>query len=216
MRIWTLGVVALIVSTVLITAAVSTGSATRRLPISLLDASKKRTICPSDPSGSGILTDGDFSQGSLRHRGYKNGIRRGAFAPDWVVTGRTIDFVGPTGWPPAVNPYCSVDLDGTPGPGGIRHLPFATQQGVMYTVTFSLSGNGNCGPTIKAMVIEAAHQSANFTWNISSGNDVENGVWATQTWAFKAEAAMTVLRFASRDPVGNCGAVVAAISVTQN
>jgi hypothetical protein len=177
---------------------------------------RRRAICPSDPSGTGLLTDGDFSQRSIPSRGYRNGISRGPFAPDWVVTGRTIDFVGPKAWPPAVNPYCSVDLDGTPGPGGIRHLPFATEQGASYTVTFQLSGNGNCGPTVKQMVVKAAGQSTAFQWDISSGNSVENGVWAPETWAFIAQSATTVLAFASRDPAGNCGAVVAAISVTQN
>jgi hypothetical protein len=125
--------------------------------------------CPAYQGGTGILTDGDFSQAALPPTGSTNGIPRGMeFAPDWIVKGRTIDFAGTSGWPPTAAPYCSVDLDGTPGPGGIEHSAFASQRGEMYTVSFQLSGNGACGPTVKTMLIKAAKQFATFTWDISN------------------------------------------------
>jgi len=172
--------------------------------------------CPPNPSGSGILPDGDFSQAPIPVGGYTNGVPRGTeFAPDWIVTGRTIDFVGPGEWGPN-DPYCTVDLDGTPGPGGIRHSGVATNQGASYTVSFQFSGNGTCGPTIKTMLVKAAHQFQTFTWDITNGNDAQHGVWVAETWTFVAKGAITALTFKSQDPRGNCGPMIAAISVAQS
>lgn len=55
-----------------------------------------------------------------------------------------------------------------------------------------------------------------FTWNTSDGNDAQHGHFAQETWVFKAYHVSTTLSFESKEPVGNCGPLVAAISVTRN
>jgi hypothetical protein len=114
---------------------------------------------------------------------------------------------------------CSVDLDGQEDRnpvGGIRASAFPTKAGTQYALTFLLSGNGHCPPTIKAMKVEAAGQFQEYTWNTASGNDAQDGDFAQQTWQFTASNPVTRLTFQSLDPKGSgCGAVVAAISVTR-
>jgi Protein of unknown function (DUF642) len=179
-----------------------------------------KTFCPTSPNGSGLLEDGDFSQ--ARYPG-PNWIVFGKgqkFAPRWKVAKETVDFVG--GYFLTPNGVCSVDLDGdATNPmgsiGSIAHSPFATVSGLAYTATFLFSGNGFNAPTVKTMVVSAAGQSQQFTWDTSSGNDAEHGVFQIESWSFTAVGPTTKLKFTSLDPKKSCcGPVVAAISVTQN
>ena len=67
------------------------------------------------------------------------------------------------------------------------------------------------------MTIKAAGQFAEFTWNTASVNEVEDGIYAPQTWSFVARSPLTTLVFISDDPPSSGrGAIVAAISVTKN
>src|ERR1700728_2788556 len=50
--------------------------------------------CPSNPNGTGILPDGDFSQVADESYGYKKGQ---IFAPSWEVSKGTTDFYSSTG-----------------------------------------------------------------------------------------------------------------------
>ena len=111
---------------------------------------------------------------------------------------------------------CSVDLDGI-AVGAIKHNAFATTPSAAYTVSFLLSGDATCAPTVKTMEVKAAGQSQTFTWDISKGNDAQHGVFQAETWSFTAASLSTALEFASLDRRGSgCGAVIAAIAVTQN
>ena len=176
--------------------------------------------CPPYSGGSGVLPDGDFSQ-AVQPGPSQNGdavfFKGQIFAPSWVVRADSIDFVSSTYW--NVGGVCSVDLDGQQDPnpvGGIRSSGFTTRRGKPYIVTFTLSGNGYCPPTVKTMKIEAAGQFMEYTWNISSGNDAQDGHYTQETWQFTATHPVTRLAFVSLDPTGSgCGAVVAAISVTK-
>jgi hypothetical protein len=172
------------------------------------------TPCPSSPAGTGILYDGDFAQTVYPGFGYVTVSGGQTFAPDWSSTGESIDFVGM--YFSAPHGVCCVDLDGTPGPGGIVHTPITTVIGSAYTVSFLLSGNGWCGPTVKNLTETAAGQSGAFTWDISRGNDAQHSVFTPKTWAFTATSTQTKLQLASADyAAGNCGPVVAAIAVTR-
>ncbi len=109
---------------------------------------------------------------------------------------------------------CSVDLDGTPGPGGIKSAPFATKANQKYTVSFLFSGNGYCDgePNVKKMTVEANGQHERFTWNVQKQGYAQNGNYLQETWQFLGKAETTLV-FASNDPPGDCGPVVAAVTV---
>jgi len=69
------------------------------------------------------------------------------------------------------------------------------------------------------MLIEAAGQSEQLTWDTSSGHDAQNGDFEQETWSFTATGSRTGLKFESLDPKPRravCGPVIGAISVTQN
>jgi Protein of unknown function (DUF642) len=175
--------------------------------------------CGSLPSGTGILRDGDFSQAP--NPGNDTGVGPGTtFAPHWMSSGpRTIDFYGTGSGVPWSEPegLCSVDLDGTPGPGSIRHRLFDTQPGVKYILSFLFSGNGACAPATKEMEVRIARLRKRFTWDASGGNSAQNGVWKPETLKFTAAHTRTRLEFSSRDlNAGNCGPAVAGIAVTQS
>ncbi len=169
--------------------------------------------CPVYSGGSGILSDGDFSEAQFPG-GYETFDSGQSFAPNWTVTGpRSIDFIGSYWTTPGG--LCSVDLDGSPGPGGIEHTAFSTTSGVTYKLGFEFSGNGACLPKIKKMTIFAAGQKETLTWNIDDG-DAQSGDFKRNTWEFVADSKMTILQFKSDDPnPGSCGPVVAAITVKQ-
>jgi hypothetical protein len=206
-------------ATLFLLSLVSAASAAPRpAPVSSLArdhaALRTQANCPVYSGGTGILSDGDFSQVVDPGTNLPTYAKGTVFAPDWVVTKHTIDLYGSSAWRAGTG-YCSVDVDGTPGPGGIRHAPFATIQGAQYTVTFLFSGNGACGPTVKTMVIKSGGQSATFTWDLTSEGDAQNGNWAQESWTFTAQKPTATVLFASKDhPKGNCGPVVAAVSVT--
>jgi hypothetical protein len=224
MRIWLIGLAVFLASSVVGSAAAAptgvTPSSRLLLPPSRPVIRNQTGNCAPSPSGSGILADGDFSAAPDPGQG-EIGLRKGTeFAPDWIVSGpKTIDFYGPENpfWQ-APNGVCNVDLDGTPGPGGIAHSAFATTKGAAYTVTFMLSGNGACAPTVKTVIVKTyGDQFATFTWDTSNGHDAQHGFWSPETWGFTAVRPLMKVVFASQDsPKGNCGAVIAAISVTKS
>jgi len=176
---------------------------------------KKVTKCPAWPGGSGLLDDGDFhlAPEPMPSERYSKGQ---IFANGWKVAKRTVDFVG-TYWP-GPSGVCSVDLDGD-NVGAVTHAGFRVTPSAAYTVTFQFSGAGQCPPTVKTMMISAAGQSQQFSWDTSNNNDAEHGVFQQMTWGFTAPASTlrADLKFSSLDPPGSgCGPVIAAISVTQN
>lgn len=186
------------------------------------------TNCPPNPGGNGILTDGDFSQAP--DPGSWQGIPVGTkFAPDWVVSERTIDFYGSDVSWNEPHALCSVDLDGSgkQGVGAIKHAPVLTTVDAAYTIRFILSGNVNCGPSqgnprVKRLLVEAVSKSGMigkvFSWNTAHGHDAQHGDFVTKRWRFAAIGKKTSFVFQSLDRPNksNCGPVVAGMSVTEN
>jgi hypothetical protein len=178
--------------------------------------------CPALSGGTGILPDGDFSQGTNYGQGWSISHKRNIFAPDWITAKRNINFVGSASWD--MDNLCSVDLDGGTD-GGIATSGFATKIGASYTVTFLFSGNGcdspehrgnTCSPE-KTMYLMAAKQFQVFAWNTAGDNDAEHGVYAEETWEFRAAGPLTILKFISHDAkTSDRGPVVAAIGVAQD
>ena len=180
-----------------------------------------RETCPAWPGGSGLLADGDFSGAPYPGSSWVT-LRKGErIGPHWKVVRNTIDFVG--GYFATPDGVCSIDLDGDfrlGSSGGIAHASFPTLSGTSYTVTFLFSGNGFTGAgdkgPIKTMRVSAAGQTATFTWNVSSGNDAQNGDFAAESWTFMASSDATRLTFRSLDPKRSCcGPVIAAVAVAQ-
>jgi len=122
----------------------------------------------------------------------------------WRVTSRTIDYIG-SYWN-ASNGRRSIDLDGTPGAGGIAQS-FATTPGQEYVVTFDLCGNPELLPAIKKMQVNAAGQSAEFSFDSSGSNKSAMG-WEKKTWRFKASATTTTIEFLSLDDADSSGGPV--------
>lgn len=124
----------------------------------------------------------------------------------WRVTRDTIDYIGPGFWSGS-DGRRSIDLDGTPGAGGVAQS-FATTAGQEYVVTFDLAGNPGCAPPIKRLEVTAAGQSTEFSFEASGTSAAAMG-WVKKTWRFKANASNTTLEFRSLgDPNGKCGPVI--------
>jgi hypothetical protein len=101
--------------------------------------------------------------------------------------------------------------------GGIEHRALATSIGTRYMVTFMMSGNGFCPPTVKTLKISAAGQSTTLTWDTSGGNDAQHGVYAQRSWSVPAKGLRTTLTFASLDPrKSGCGPIVGAFSAAES
>ncbi len=169
------------------------------------------TQCPASGS-SGILVDGDFSQAPYPG-GFESVSKGATFAPDWTSSGpQGIDFIGTYFATP--RKLCSIDLDGTPGPGGIEHSAFPTTIGATYSVTFLFSGNGACSPNEKLMQIDAAGKTKQFSWDLATRGSAQSGDYRSESWSFTAIATTTTLKIFSKDPANSyCGPVVAAIAV---
>ncbi len=211
-----------------VAAATLTGCGTSQPPIgapgAMLQAQQTHRLssgnCPAYSGGTGILPDGDFSQESNPGNGFVEPSKGMAFAPDWEVAKRNIDFVGTGFWD--MDGLCSVDLDGRVA-GGIETSGFLTHKGTIYTVRFLLSGNGcedssgdHCSAK-KSMKLEAATQFQTYTWNTANDNDAEHDIYARESWAFVAESQVTVLSFISEDVKSSGrGCVVAAIAVAKH
>lgn len=190
---------------------------------SVLPASRSYSAsCPASPGGTGILHDGDFSQaGQPGPPGNAVYVKGEGFSPSWKVTQNSIDFLSASYW--NMDGLCSVDLDGLwmpsfPDPvGAVQSSGVRTKPNHYYTVSFLLSGNGDCAPTVKRFEIWAADQFKNYTWDTSNGNDARHGKYASESWQFVAKGKSTRIRLSSGDPNGSsCGPVVAAISLVKN
>jgi hypothetical protein len=191
-------------------------------------AARPPANCLANPRGSGILTDGDFSQAP--DPGSDQGIPVGTkFAPDWVVSERTIDFYGSDVSWDEPHALCSVDLDGSghKGVGAITHVPVQTTVDAAYTISFILSGNVNCAPSqgnprVKRLLVEAVSESGTigqvFHWNTAHGHDAQHGDFSEKRFRFTALSENTSFVFQSLDrpDKSNCGPVVAGMSVTEN
>jgi hypothetical protein len=167
--------------------------------------------CPANPSGTGILPDGDFSQ-AIEPNGDQIEKKGKKFAPGWSVKKHDIGFVSSSYW--NMHGLCSVDIDGHSKTGTIGTHTFTTQKNTTYAVTFLMSGNGSCGPVTKTLKVSANGHGTTFSWNTAGGNDVQNGYYGLESLTFKANKTTAQVEFTSKDPAGSsCGAVIAGAAV---
>jgi len=111
---------------------------------------------------------------------------------DWTVTGG-VDYIGSL-WTSS-DGNRSIDLDGTPGPGGISQA-ITTIPGVTYSVMFDLAGNPEGGAAEKCLTVQAANDSKSYCFNTQNLSTTDMG-WRTETFTFTATSASTTLSFDS-------------------
>ena len=106
---------------------------------------------------------------------------------------------------------------GLQDPGSIVHDTVPTKVHQSYTLKFHFSGNGACGWMVQTMVVQAGSQSATYTWDTKHNNDAQHGQWLQKTFTFNALGTSVTPSFTSTDRSGgNCGPVVAAITMSRN
>src|SRR5271157_4185829 len=159
-------------------------------------------------TGANLLVNGSFEQPG----GNDILSATGSTITGWtVVAGTNVDYIH-TYFTCSDGAFC-LDLDGTPGAGGIAQT-FATTPGTAYTVTFDMAGNPAAGPTVKQMRVQAAGQSASFSFDIT-GHSANSMGWTTKTWTFTANSSSTTLEFDSLDgPNSNYGPALDNVRVT--
>ena len=124
----------------------------------------------------------------------------------WAIQGE-IDYIG-SYWM-AQEGVRSIDLAGQFA-GGVSQT-IATTPGVTYAVSFYLSGNPDGGLPIKSLIVEAAGQAGNFTFD-TTGITHGNMGWQPRSWTFKALDSSTTLVLRTAD-IGGYGPVVDNVSV---
>lgn len=160
-------------------------------------------------AGSPLLVNGSFESGPaagsfITLPGGSNAI------PGWTVLGSSID-VTAAYWQQIAGTR-SLDLDGTPGPGGVSQT-FATVPGQWYEVTLTMAGNPVCTPQlIKKLTISAAEQQATLSFD-TAGHTTSSMGWTPRSWCFMAIASTTTLKLMSQSSGGNCGPAVDAVAV---
>ncbi|UCG15422.1 MAG: choice-of-anchor C family protein [Phycisphaerales bacterium] len=153
----------------------------------------------------GLFTNGSFEEGPLSVGAYLPLNPGDTSITGWVVTRGQIDYVG-TEWT-AASGVRAIDLDGTPGPGGIAQT-FQTTAGQAYTVTFAFSGNPICGDAVKQMRVEAAGATQDYSFD-TTGDAVPDIDWVTESFSFVATGATTTLEFYSLSSSGSaCGPAI--------
>jgi choice-of-anchor C domain-containing protein len=169
-------------------------------------------FCP-ERSFAGLIVNGSFEEGT----------DPGAFTDEpvgstnitgWSVINNSVDYTG-TQWP-AADGLRSIDLNGTElgNPGGVAQT-FTTIIGDTYLVSFAMAGNpgfGN-GDGIKTLSVSADGQSGTFSFD-TTGHNLQNLGWVTDTWSFTATGTSTTLAFNSLTENTNFGPTLDNVIVT--
>lgn len=160
--------------------------------------------------GASIVTNGDFSSGTLGTYGGGSTAVTG-----WTVTGNSVDFCncwsGPNGQP-------QIDLNGN-APGGISQT-LTTVAGQTYELTFALAANTGSGSAPYLRTVEVAAGSTSQTFLVDQTYAAGNGKWLYETMPFTATGTSTPLSFTSLDagcatnPGCASGPAIAAVNVS--
>jgi choice-of-anchor C domain-containing protein len=146
---------------------------------------------------------------------FENGTNPGVFATlnsvnttnitDWKVSSGSVDYIG-SYWT-ASDGVRSIDMNGLAA--GSISQEISTNVGLLYTVTFDLSGNPDSrsdkndpyySPSNKVVSVSANElQLDTFSFDtVAVGNTKSDMEWAPQTYTFVATGTSTVLTFASQ------------------
>ena len=145
-----------------------------------------------EQSETNLIQNGSFESGANipNNPGYLTLSPGSTAINNWTVIKGGIDYYG-TGWV-ASDGRRSLDLNGTPGVGGVSQQ-FATTPGQTYHVRFDMAGHYS--GLLQTMGVRAAKQSQNFTFQ--SGTDPQHLGWKPLDWDFTAKETHTTLEFYS-------------------
>jgi choice-of-anchor C domain-containing protein len=171
-------------------------------------------ILPATATASGnLIKNGGFKLGPQVGSGFATYAKGSTAIPGWTVTMGTVDVIGSV-WHDPDGDGRSIDLDGTPGPGGIAQT-FATVPGTKYKVAFSLASNPQCGPPVKRLTVTVGNVTKRYTFTSAKASTSAMG-WLKISFPFVATGKMSTLTFTSTDPAGSlCGPAIDSVSVTR-
>jgi len=166
------------------------------------------TICGLAVSAAhaNLVVNGSFESTAIGNNTYLT-VTPGTAAvnlPGWTVSGTSVDMVsGPTRYP-AYDGNQSIDLAGTPGPGGVEQM-ITTVVGEWYVIDFAL-GENHEGTGNKAVDFTFGSHSETLVGAVGQGN------WLAFQRTIQATSTSTLLSFTS--PNQNFfGGLVDAVSV---
>ena len=168
-----------------------------------------------DDTTGNLIVNGSFEEGPEVKRYLPLNLGSAAIK-GWVVTRGQIDYLGPLHWKAAVGSR-SIDLNGSPGFGGIKQS-FATTKGRKYKVRFTMAGTpisygGDGG--VKILCVRAADKKEAFSADATASVGRDIG-WTKKTWEFSATGANTTLEFYSLDfDDPKCGPALDDVSVVE-
>jgi choice-of-anchor C domain-containing protein len=130
----------------------------------------------------------------------------------WTIESGSVDWVE-SYWV-AASGSRSIDLNGA-GPGALSQA-LATTVDNTYTVTFEVSGNPACGPTLKTLSVAASGADPQaFAYDTAvAANTVSDMKWESRTYSFIATSSSSVLTFTSTS-TGSCGPALDSVVVTE-
>lgn len=140
-----------------------------------------------------LILNGSFEQGPQPGL-FSQHCPPSAAIEGWVVIHDCIDYCG-TIWEPGEG-LRSLDLDARDGDAGGVSQTVATTLGSCYRVRWKMAGNPESGPIIKRMIVAAAGQQVEHTFDITGRTLLDMG-WTERAWQFVAEGTMTTLEFYS-------------------
>jgi choice-of-anchor C domain-containing protein len=158
------------------------------------------------------VSNGSFETGSFTEAPYVELLPGSTNITGWVIETGSIDWIG--GYWPASDGSRSIDLNGLDA--GTISQALATTVGNTYTVTFDLSGNPACAPSIKTLTVGATGASTEtFTYDMSvAGTTLSDMKWDTRTYVFVATSTAASLTFTSTT-AGICGPAIDNVVVTE-
>ncbi|MDQ2817846.1 MAG: choice-of-anchor C family protein [Candidatus Eremiobacteraeota bacterium] len=163
----------------------------------LLLSAAQHAAAQSVPQSANLVVNGSFESGNLAQSWIP--LYSGSAAIlGWQVHG-AVDYVGAY-WR-ASDGSRSLDLDGTPGPGGVAQT-LRTVPGQWYAVRFDLAGNPEGPPRVKLLGVSVGRQMFRFAFDVS-GHSREAMGWLTESFIFRAATPQTTLQFYSLDEPGN-------------
>jgi choice-of-anchor C domain-containing protein len=140
-----------------------------------------------------LIVNGDFETSNLN--GDFQTFRVGETFNGWTVLQATVDLNNDPGF--AYSGKNSIDLNGTPGVGGIEQ-EFRTIKGQKYKLSFYLAANVSGYPELKKMRVNVGDQKAFYTID-TKGKNISNMGWELHELTFRATANTTKVQFYSTE-----------------